>query len=198
MKHRSFTGHRRRERGAAVFIVVLLVTMLLGIGMFAARSASLATATSGHERQMTQAQYLAEYGVFLARAELDDTAKVQAWRDYARDTTKPDHCPSQAQMLSPRCAVYSFRTATTKLVGQSVLEPWSLGSTQITGDFNVYLSGWYKPLSPAAGTDLGLTPRQVIVTSVAVVRSAQPDAVGWMTSTQVSRAYFTTIPISGP
>ena len=43
-------ARRGRERGAAVFIVVLLISMLLGIGMFAARSASLSTATSGHER----------------------------------------------------------------------------------------------------------------------------------------------------
>ena len=38
---------RANERGAALFVVVLLITMLLGIGTYAARSATLATTVAG-------------------------------------------------------------------------------------------------------------------------------------------------------
>jgi len=47
------TRQRGSERGAAVFMVVLLLTMLTGIGLFAVRSAVLSTSSSGHARQMT-------------------------------------------------------------------------------------------------------------------------------------------------
>jgi hypothetical protein len=63
--------HRRRERGAAVFIVVLIIAMLTAIGMFAATSASLSTTAAGHERLATQTQYLTEYGVNIALSELE-------------------------------------------------------------------------------------------------------------------------------
>lgn len=189
---------RKRERGAAIFVVVLLVTMLLGIGIFASRSASLATATSGHERQMTQAQYMAEYGALLARSELDDTSSVQAWLNLAYQAKIPTECAGQDLMTSPHCVVYRYDKATTKLTaqGQNMLEPWSLGSPQIDGLFTVYMTGWYTWDSPPPGSDTTLTPYLVTVRSVGVVRLKQPDAVGWSTSTQMLRSDFITIPVA--
>jgi hypothetical protein len=52
--------------------VVLVITLLMGIGTFAARSAAIATAGSGSERQMNQARYVAEYGVTFATALLSN------------------------------------------------------------------------------------------------------------------------------
>jgi hypothetical protein len=63
---------RSRERGATLFVVVLVVTLLLGIGSMAARAANLATAASGSERQMTQSRYVAEYGLSFATAKLSN------------------------------------------------------------------------------------------------------------------------------
>ncbi|WP_434046551.1 MULTISPECIES: hypothetical protein [Sorangium] len=62
---------RSRERGAAVFIVVLVITMLTAIGLFAAHAATLSTIASGHTRRMTQTHYLAEYAMQLALAEIE-------------------------------------------------------------------------------------------------------------------------------
>ena len=58
--------HRRlaaSQRGAAVFVVVLVVTMLTGLGLFAVRSSTMATATSGYNRQLTQVDYITVYAV---------------------------------------------------------------------------------------------------------------------------------------
>ncbi|XXT22519.1 hypothetical protein WME94_13270 [Sorangium sp. So ce429] len=73
MKNASIARSRRRsrERGAAVFIVVLVITMLTAIGLFAAHAATLSTIASGHQRRMTQTHYLAEYAMQLALAEIE-------------------------------------------------------------------------------------------------------------------------------
>jgi hypothetical protein len=54
------------RRGATLIVVVLVITLLMGIGAFAARSAHLATTASGYERHMTQTRYVAEYGLMMA------------------------------------------------------------------------------------------------------------------------------------
>src|SRR5262245_14186624 len=61
---------RTNERGAAIFVVILVMTMLTAIGVFAIRAASLAEAASGYDRQNTQNHYVGEYGLFGAVTEL--------------------------------------------------------------------------------------------------------------------------------
>jgi hypothetical protein len=63
---------RGRQRGATLFIVLLVITLLMGIGTFAARSAAVATSASGSERQSLQARYVAEYGLSFAAAKLSN------------------------------------------------------------------------------------------------------------------------------
>jgi hypothetical protein len=185
-------ARRGRERGAAVFVVVLLITMLLGIGIFAARSASLSTATSGHERQMTQAQYLAEYGVLLSYAELN----TKALKDWRKQAFAPQStCFGQDSLKLRRCVKYcSFKGAQETLgrEGQAPLDLLGLGSTQIEGSFCVELTDWTPTPIPQPGSGQTLTSYSVTATSVAVVRGTAPDPLGWSSSTQMSRAYITT------
>jgi hypothetical protein len=61
---------RARQRGAAVFIVLLVLTVLTGIGGFAMQSAGLNQRTSGYNRQATQTAYVAEYGLLAALDEI--------------------------------------------------------------------------------------------------------------------------------
>jgi hypothetical protein len=61
---------RRAERGVAVFVVVLVITLLTAIGVFAAKSASLLNLTVGHTRQATQTLALSDYGTRLGLAQL--------------------------------------------------------------------------------------------------------------------------------
>jgi Tfp pilus assembly protein PilX len=61
---------RQGERGAAIFIVVMVLTMLTAVGVFAIRAASLAEAASGYDRQNTQNHYVGEYGLHGAVTEL--------------------------------------------------------------------------------------------------------------------------------
>ncbi len=66
---------RANERGAAIFVVVMVLTMLTAIGVFAMRAASLATTTSGYDRQNTQNHYVGEYGLLCAVTELSTTRR---------------------------------------------------------------------------------------------------------------------------
>ena len=52
--------NRRDERGATVFVVVLVLAMLTSIGLFAAQASSIATSTTGAARLSTQSRYFAE------------------------------------------------------------------------------------------------------------------------------------------
>lgn len=80
---------RQQERGAAVFIVVMVVTLLTAVGVFAIRSASLVDVASGYNRQSLQTEYVADYGVLLAAHELS-TQAASAYTNVAQTGT--DDC----------------------------------------------------------------------------------------------------------
>jgi hypothetical protein len=73
MQHASLELRWRRlpsQRGAAVFIVVMVLTLLTAVGIFAVRSASMADAAAGFDREGAQAALIAEYGISATSAYL--------------------------------------------------------------------------------------------------------------------------------
>lgn len=80
---------RRGERGAAVFVVVLAITLLTAVGVFALRSASLVDQAAGYDRQASQALFLSEYAGRAVAAEVGDGAA----RNYIdKVSTSTDNC----------------------------------------------------------------------------------------------------------
>ena len=61
---------RRNARGATVFLVVLAMTLLTMMGIFAARAASLSELIVGYERSNQQTRYVLEAGVTMAAAQI--------------------------------------------------------------------------------------------------------------------------------
>lgn len=51
---------RPEERGAAIFVVVLVVTLLTALGVFAIRTTSFVTTAAGHNRRAAQSTHVAE------------------------------------------------------------------------------------------------------------------------------------------
>lgn len=80
---------RRQERGAAVFVVVLAITLLTAVGVFALRSASLVDQAAGYDRQASQTLYLSEYAGRAVAAEVGDGA-ARAYID--KVSTSTDTC----------------------------------------------------------------------------------------------------------
>src|SRR5688572_6675352 len=85
------SSQRQHERGAAVFIVVMVVTLLTAVGVFAIRSASLVDVASGYNRQSLQTEYVTDYGLLLAAHELS-TQAASAYTNIAQSGT--DDCLS--------------------------------------------------------------------------------------------------------
>ena len=104
------SSRRQHERGAAVFIVVMVVTLLTAVGLFAIRSASLVDVASGYNRQSLQTEYVSGYGVLLAAHELS-TQAASAYTNVAQSGT--DDCLSTsgvntAVVGNPFC--YAFQS----------------------------------------------------------------------------------------
>jgi hypothetical protein len=72
----SRCSRRRDERGAAVFMVVMVLTLISAIGVFSMRSASLVDLASGYNRQNVQAGFIAEYAARAAATYIGDNESL--------------------------------------------------------------------------------------------------------------------------
>lgn len=87
---------RTRERGVAVFVVVLVITLLTAVGLFAARAASLANVAAGNDRQGVQTLYFADYA---GRAAITHLGAGDASLFVAKMQTSTDQC--EVNRLAP-------------------------------------------------------------------------------------------------
>ena len=207
MKHRHLAnparGRRRRsgERGASVFIVVLVIAMLTAIGVFAARSSRLSTTASGHARQMTQTHYLTEYGMELSVAVLSTNIGAHVTRMRSVPDTK---CFAMASALGSSCLKMYAPNLQKQLLPQGVLlEPasslaaGSLGAGSIDPSFSIEMTS-YALGAAVAGYDLSPTSpanfkfATLVMTGVSQVR---PTGNTSWTSSESARAFLTLGPL---
>lgn len=210
---------RRRERGAAVFVVVMVITLLLGIGVLAARSATLGTAASGHERQMTQTHYMTEYAMLLAVAKLTpDKSGKNSPESYIKIATDQSSgnvgkCMAQSTLARPTCYPLGYEEIQKEFTpaGYSIVNPYGLGSPTIEGFFWVELTDMSSVAPAPPGHDAnppkgaGVKFYDVTATAIAQVRtkSLVPQAPGspldatqvGTQSTELSRAFLRVGPI---
>ena len=69
VRRRAFK-QRKAERGTALFVVVLAITMLTGIGLYAVHSSSLLARAAGNEREALETAYIAQLGTLATLSEL--------------------------------------------------------------------------------------------------------------------------------
>ncbi|WP_437289939.1 hypothetical protein [Sorangium sp. So ce406] len=149
MKNASITRslRRSRERGAAVFIVVLVITMLTAIGLFAAHAATLSTIASGHARRMTQTHYLTEYAMQLALAEIEEKGGLNG------GFVRGENClgaPIECWTINSR--ELQQRAAEDLLESDAPGAPGSLGRKDLRWSFKVEMT---DRISPALGKHEG-------------------------------------------
>jgi hypothetical protein len=192
----------RRERGAAIFVVLLVITLLTTLGLFAVRSSSLATSASGFQRQMTQTHYIAEYGMISAAAYLDQRAQVVTDKmlDAAlMDTTCAGVCGPPPTVTLPKCAKLGYADLDGEVkrfdAARDLLElttgpseaptAGSLGPAPLEADFDIEVTDWYEAWPPLSGfdaTDERLVHAMVTVTVSGMVRPEQAAAGTWDTA----------------
>lgn len=176
MKRRA--AQRGRERGAAVFIVVLVLAMLSTVGLFAASAASLSTAASGSVRQTMQTHYVAEYAMLTATAELS-TSRLEAYVRQMADPGNTDVCQDEDTTSGTKSCYVFGRSDLESTLGQPLFvaaspsAPGSLGPFGVDADFSVEMTDLGPASTPVAGSDLSsastanVTYKSVTLTSVA-------------------------------
>ncbi|HET9954705.1 MAG TPA: hypothetical protein VFQ61_09375 [Polyangiaceae bacterium] len=211
---------KRGERGAAVFVVVMAVTLLTAIGLFAAHSATLVDQAAGYARLARQSQHMAEFGTQLATAELGSgAAEAYLQKMSQRDVT----CTANAGTTGAPCYVFfkaDFAARTNALVGDvlfrdqsgdvidvigSHADPSNLTNTvgDVTSEIVVELTEPGPVGVPVAGSDLGnnlsFRYQKVTVTSTAQMRPAGfptcTEQVASLTGQQSMRAHIIVGPV---
>ncbi|MEI9939650.1 MAG: PilX N-terminal domain-containing pilus assembly protein [Pseudomonadota bacterium] len=138
---------RQGERGAAVFIVVMVLTLLTAVGLFAVRSASMADLAAGYDREGAQASLLAEYAITASAAYLayDPSTVLIGYRESM--DKRPQPCQSNAipgtyPSPAPRPGCYQLRfeelqTSFNKATGENIFAPSNAGGpTGTTSSLN--------------------------------------------------------------
>jgi hypothetical protein len=220
---RTNIGRRKNERGAAIFVVVTVLTMLTAVGIFAIRAASLAEAASGYDRQNTQNHYVSEYGLLGAVSELS-TARRDWYYNQMRKGAEP--CTATKGITNATSTIPCFpiqasdvqASVTTNSNGRLLFEPavtsppdkivpGSLGPAGLDGDFRVEMSDPGPVGAPVAGTDVGGTSvwkyYQVTLTSIGQVRPAGDPTmcattIAGVAGNETGRAFVVLGPLLSP
>jgi hypothetical protein len=178
---------RRKERGAAVFVVAMVLTLLTGLGIWATRSASLVDVAAGNARQALQAQYVADLGVetttALLATGLGDTYVTEGQKG-------TNTCSQNSGLTGAFCYAFFYpeiegslsnvtagitllSAASATNAGQSSLGPYLQGTSDVTGEFVVEMTD-LGPAPPCRGCeqdDVNSSVQQatVVFTSIATV-----------------------------
>jgi hypothetical protein len=157
---------RARERGAAIFIVVMVIALLTAVGLFAARAASLTDVAAGFDRQSLQTLALAEYAGKAGTAQIGATPS--GYIGMIRKST--DQCEVNRRITDPSLLgpgitrvdcynIYSDEIQNAVATGplgvsdllepQTATDPGSLGpvlptSPSASGAPNSFLDGIFK------------------------------------------------------
>lgn len=152
----------RRSRGASVLIVFLVLTMLTGIGMYAARSATVSTAVAGSAKQLAQTRNVSEYAIMNATAALarDPARYVNEMPKYTPPANDVK-CFCSTSMPNATCFPLSFKQLEAEAGAPLILAPdipakipGGLGPATIEADFNIDITDLAPAAPPIAGEAL--------------------------------------------
>ena len=135
------------QRGAAVFLVVMVITLLTAMGVFAVRSTSLADAAAGFDREGAQASLVAQYGI-TATAAYVGTGVSGTIVSAMRPTLGMPKCESNGYPMTVipypdlkdpcyRMAQADLQTSFTASSNETIFAPTNSGVTSGTSSLNV-------------------------------------------------------------
>jgi hypothetical protein len=172
MVTRSQRSQHARERGTTLFVVVLAITMLTGVGLYTVHSTALLARASGHERQAMQTTYLAQLGVLTTLSQLATNAEYyvrnsRRTKDGSATELLDDCVNNQGLDLSQykaSCAEISSMDPLSLVAGATLFATDSFGTAldpdatppkaPIIGRFHTEMTDVYNG-PPIAGADAG-------------------------------------------
>jgi hypothetical protein len=193
-----------------VFVVVLAITLLTAVGLFAAHSATMVDEAAGYVRMARQTQQLAEYGTLAVTAELGSgTAESHITQLYQPGS----FCIANADRADASCYKRSYAdiNARTKELSDDSLtkDPTGtiedvVGNGEIQGDFMVELTDPSDNVR-VAGSDYGSSSTvkyryvKVTATTIAKLRpvgvAACSNLVASLSGQQMMRAHLVVGPV---
>jgi hypothetical protein len=212
---------RTSERGTTLFVVVLAITMLTGIGLYTVHSAALLARASGNERQAVQTEYLAQLGTLAALSQLSTSPQsyinVAIKGSKANNNTVDDCRMNQGVNTSvfgpPPC--YEFPSSKFALLtGASLFDTDSFGTAldpatsaaAISGQFMVELTDVARLNGAVPGMD-AVNPKafsffDAKLTTIAQLQPAGTGAtcvqnVMQVTGQHLTRAHVRVGPVGG-
>lgn len=192
---------RARQRGAAVFVVVLVITLLAGLGMFAVSQTSMTMRASGFSRHQTQTHYITDYAMYGAAAYANDLS--HALHAVASGGNQDTGCFAYSTLNTANrkqcCKIMSFdeidarakqlNNASELIQQPSGSTPGSLGPVGIYADMRIELTDCYEGSAESVGQNLASSePTQQRVrlqytfTVTGLVRPPQQTAGTWDTN----------------
>ncbi|MEM9693594.1 MAG: hypothetical protein AAGA56_13690 [Myxococcota bacterium] len=211
----------RRQRGAAVFVVVLVISLLSALGLFAVRSSTTAVAASGYQRQLNAVHQLTDLAITAAVAvagENPEAVKQQLMK--GPDVGGGDAtCLAFSLQTKPSCFLMSYddinsrvqsANGTAALVGELGRLPYA-GVRPLDQDMRIELTDLHpsRPVrgnEAAGGADATVQLRYAYVTvsATSIVRPQQASAGTWDTESaaaagiETSRAHVGLGPVLIP
>jgi len=201
---------RRRQRGAAVFVVLLVVSLIGALGMYAVRSASLADLASGYMRQQVQTHYVSDYAVYALSADVASEPNK-----HAQNMEKGKGCVGFEKVTAPTCARYSYADlqgvvkGTSKSGDHKILEASTANAAgslsqpgvNLEGDMKIEMTDKHPAWPPVQGNQVNtvgggslLGYVMVTISAEGMVRPKQATSGTWDTAsataagTELSRA----------
>lgn len=181
---------RRDQRGAALFITVMVITLLTAIGIFSMNAASLANQASGFNRQGVQTTYVAEFAARAVAAELVGKEQhyfrhISAGTDDCRANLELKGLVGEDQLVP----CYKLQTGEvweridTQFPGNvgTAQSPQVLGELNrgnLEGAFIVEMTDLARAGTPIAGEDVAQDQfkfMQVMITATGQVRPSSED-----------------------
>jgi hypothetical protein len=100
----SSTRSRHTERGATLFVVVLALALLSGVGMYSLHTTALAARATGNQREARQTEYLAELGTLSMLSDIaQDPAPFVTQAQNANDDCRANLGYDTTSTVRPSC-----------------------------------------------------------------------------------------------
>jgi hypothetical protein len=214
-RHRRTDAHA--ERGAAVFLVVLILSLVTAIGIFAMRSASLADVAAGFDREGAQASLIAQYGITATAAYTGTgyTDTIVGTMKHPAQGFVPPRCESNGVPMSspqtnpaPPCYLLSqaaLQTSFSSSSNESIFAPTNKGSAVATSTSSLNVNEKTDATFLIEFTDLaatGVAPQgmpadrvqyEVTLTSIAQVRPIEACSGGVQSTPNAAQAVVRSI-----
>jgi hypothetical protein len=174
---------RSSERGATLFVVVLAVTLLTGVGLYTVHSAALSERAAGGGRQALQARGVTEVHAIAALSKF--RREVESDIMVANDSIDPNYsgmqvpCESNMGLAGIRCRALEPQDLAPP-TGAALLAPDSLGALGTTrGVARIDLTDLYPADIPTPGNQEGRgAPTRMYTGTMTVVGQLNPAGTG--------------------